>query len=244
MLSLWWKKLPGLVERLGRKHLKKAPRSRDGEGVFCLGRDRAKNEVKIQTSALFSAFVSPCGLGRLATLSFFVGLTVGLVISGAESAGNEVAIGFSDAPCDRCWRASEGVWWPMKAPKCFLLRGSFSTKPGSKGLGDGLPITPWHKPNCFELPQPRNPRHCRRLQILTRTSPHPFDFSWCCFSQAMTLEKHHKFSTFLVAQFCRLACRLGAAYEKAQKIWLWASDFVWSWCICGLTKLGRRECSF
>ncbi len=149
-----------------------------------------------------------------------------------------------DAPYGRCWRASHGDGWPMQTPKCFLLQSSFSTKPGSKSLADDLPLTSWHKPPCSESPQPRIfCRHCR-LQIPAGRSPHPLALSCWCSSPAVTRGKHHEFSNFSIFQFCRPAWRLGTAHEKAQKIWLWASDFVWSWCICCLNKLCRRERSF
>ena len=149
-----------------------------------------------------------------------------------------------DAPYCRRWRASDDVGWPIQAPKYFLLQGSLSTKPDSKGLADGLPLTPEHKPNCPESPQPHTLCRRRRLQIPAKTSPHPLAPSWWCPALAVTREKHYEFFTFSVAWFCRPTCRLGVAHKETQKIWLRASDFAWSWCICYLTKLCRRERSF
>ncbi len=149
-----------------------------------------------------------------------------------------------DALYFRCWRASEGVGWPMYAFKCFLLWGSLSTKPGIKGLADRFSLTPWHKLNLPKLPHPYTPCRRRWFQILAGRSTHSLAPFWWWSALAVTCGKHHEFSTFSVVQFCRPACWLGEAHEKAQKIWLRTSDFVWSWFICCLTKLCRQERSF
>ncbi len=65
--SFWWKKPP--VGDLGGKIWREKASGHVTKESFCLARDRVKNEIKIETSAPFSAFLSACGLGWPATLS-------------------------------------------------------------------------------------------------------------------------------------------------------------------------------
>ncbi len=66
----------------------------------------------------------------------FLGLKVSPLME--QSPGVERLL--SASPNDsykRCWSTSGGVWLPIKAPRCFLLLGSFSIKQGNRGMAFG-----------------------------------------------------------------------------------------------------------
>ena len=67
-----------------------------------------------------------------------------------------------DAPYEKCWSTSGGVWLPMKTPKYFLLLSSPSMKQDSKGVAFGhlpaghiqrCPWLLWPHTSCYLLPQ-------------------------------------------------------------------------------------------
>ena len=66
---------------------------------------------------------------------------------------------FPNASYKKCWSTSGGVWLPIKAPRCFLLLGSFFKKRGSRDLVFGCCLLIGHIPHCWWLFWPHIPYH-------------------------------------------------------------------------------------
>lgn len=150
-----------------------------------------------------------------------------------------------DVFCRRWWQAIKDIEWPMQALRYFFLQGSLSMRLNNRVLVGGLFPTLYHRSRCRELLQPCICRFCScHCQISSGTLFCPLTpYLW--YSTPVVIHrKHYKFSTSLKVWANKLAFSQYIAHGTAQRIWFQASDCVWFWWICYLTKLYQWEHSF
>ncbi len=115
--------------------------------VWAHKRHRCMSRATMDTATFYFAYWLLCLDGHAFVLVFILEPLAWPLVERSPGV-KRLLLASLDVLYRRCWSISRGIWLPMKAPRCFLLLDSFSTKRGNRDLAFGYCLFIGRTPHC------------------------------------------------------------------------------------------------